>query len=230
MLVITGLGRCGTSFLAKVLIAMNYKTGKNINWHESVNAGLELSTVHTLNHDMYFEQIRKDGRVALNRICLGDYWGKGGYEYTYQQAIQNFDKDPKQGPVNFIKDPRFMWHPEIIKAWWRTRKDLRFMILHRDFEDIRQSRARLPEQYDDPKRGSKSVTPYKEDFADCVTAMTDMRIPYKIQMFPKYLYDAKPLFRDLKALGLQVCNIEGNKMVQEMRDLNKVHFGRREHD
>jgi hypothetical protein len=227
MLVITGLGRCGTSFLTRVLMAMNYKTGKNINWHESVNAGNELSTVHSLNHDLY-QQISQTGKIDINKMCLGDYWGKGGYGYTYKQAIENFDKDPKQGPVHFIKDPRLMWHADIIKAWWRVRKDLRFMILHRDFEDVRKSRARLPKQYDDPKRGSKSVTPYKEDFADCITTMVDMRIPYKIQMFPKYLYDAKPLFRDIKELGLQTCHIEGDKLVQEMRDLDKVHFGRRD--
>jgi hypothetical protein len=228
MLIITGLGRCGTSFLASVLLAMNYKTGKNINWHESVNAGYELSTVHSINHDMYFEQILKHGEVLLNNICLGDYWGKGGHGYTYKEAILNFDKDERQGPVNFVKDPRFMWHPKIIEAWWRVRKDLRFMILHRDFEQVRQSRVRLPKQYDDPARGSESVTKYKTDFADCITVMEDMRIPYRIEMFPKYLYDAKPLFRKIRELGLQTCHLEGNKLVQEMRDLNKVHFGRRE--
>jgi hypothetical protein len=225
MLVITGLGRCGTSFLAKVLMAMNYKTGKNINWHESVDAGLELSTVHTVNHDLH-QQVNQTGSINLNKMCLGDYWGKGGYEYTYREAIQNFDKDKKQGQVNFVKDPRFMWHPDIIKAWWSVRKDLRFIILHRNFEEVRQSRARLPKQYDDPARGSKSVTPFKEDFADCITIMADLRIPFKIQMFPRYLIDAKPLFRDLKELGLQVCHMEGDKLVQEMKDLDKVHFGR----
>jgi hypothetical protein len=225
MLVITGLGRCGTSFLAKVLIAMNYKTGKNINWHDSVDAGYELSTVHSVNHDLH-QQVKQTGSIDLNKICLGDYWGKGGYGYTYREALQNFDKDKKQGPVNFVKDPRFMWHPQIIKAWWSVRKDLRFMILHRNFEDVRQSRARLPKQYDDPARGSKSVTPFKEDFADCITIMADLRIPFKIQMFPRYLIDAKPLFRDLKSLGVQVCHMEGDKMVQELKDLDKVHFGR----
>jgi hypothetical protein len=227
MLVITGLGRCGTSFLAKVLLAMNYRGGKNMHWHGNVNAGYELSTVYSLNHDMYFVHLHHHKRINLDMICLGDYWGEGGYGYTYREAIQNFDKDPIQGPVQFIKDPRFMWHPEIIKAWWSVRKDLRFMILHRNFEDVRQSRSVLPEEYDDSKRGSKSVIPYKEDFADCITAMLDMGIPFKIQMFPNYLYDATPLFKDIKSLGLQTCHIEGNRLVQEMRDLDKVHFGGR---
>jgi hypothetical protein len=227
MLVITGLGRCGTSFLAKVLMAMNYKTGVNINWHESVDAGYELSTVHSLNHDLYFHHIVPDGEVDVNRKCLGDYWGEGGYDYTYKEAMLNFDKDEKQGSVNFIKDPRFFWHPKIIRAWWRVRKDLRYIILHRDFEEVMMSRRRLPPQYDDPKRGSKSVTPYKEDFADCITELTNLRIPYEIQMFPRYLYDAKPLFSSIKKLGLQTCHLEGDKMVQEMRDLDKVHFGRK---
>lgn len=226
MLVITGLGRCGTSFLASVLMAMNYKTGKNINWHKSVNAGYELSTVHSMNHDL-FQQVRQTGEIDLNKICIGDYWGKGGYGYTYKEAMAKFNDDPKQGPIHFIKDPRFMWHPEIIKAWWRVRKDLRYIVLHRDFEDVRQSRARLPIQYDDPARGSKSVTPFKEDFADCITMMLKLKIPFEIQMFPDYLYDAKPLFKSIRTLGLQTCHLEGNKLVQEMRDLNKVHFGRK---
>lgn len=226
MLIITGLGRCGTSFLAKVLMAMNYKTGKNINWHDSVDAGYELSTVHSLNHDLY-QQIEKTGEINVNKICLGGYWGEGGYGYTYKQAMANFDKDAKQGPIHFVKDPRFMWHPEIIRAWWRVRKDLRYMVLHRDFTDVMMSRRRLPPQYDDPKRGSKSVTPFKEDFADCITEMLKLKIPFEIQMFPNYLYDAKLLFQSIRKLGLQTCPIEGNKMVQEMRDLDKVHFGRK---
>jgi hypothetical protein len=175
---------------------------------------------------MYFEHILKHGRVLLENVCIGDYWGKGGRGFTYAQAIQNFDKDERQGPVNFVKDPRFMWHPLIIKAWWSIRKDLRFMILHRNFEEVRQSRARLPKQYDDPARGSESTTKFKTDFADCITMLADLRIPYKIQMFPRYLIDAKPLFRDLKELGMQTCHMEGNKMVQELKDLSKVHFGR----
>jgi len=227
MLVITGLGRCGTSFLASVLMAMNYKTGKNINWHDSVDAGYELSTVHTINHDLYFKQLCETGEIDLNKMCLGDYWGEGGYGYTYKEAMLKFNSDEKQGPIHFVKDPRFMWHPEIIRAWWRVRKDFRYIILHRDFNDVMESRRRLPEQYDDPKRGSKSVTPYKEDFADCITEMVKLRIPFEIQMFPNYLYDAKPLFRAIRKLGLQTCHMEGNKLVQEMRDLNKVHFGRK---
>ena len=225
MLIITGLGRCGTSFLASVLLAMNYKSGKNINWYEHVNAGYELSTVHTLNHDMYFHHIIPNGSVNLNKMCLGEYWGEGGYEYTYKEAMLNFDKDEKQGPVHFVKDPRFMWHPEILRSWWRVRKDLRFIVLHRDFEDVRKSRASLPEQYDDPVRGSKDVIRYKTDFADCITLMADLRIPFHIHMFPRFLHDAKPLFRDIKKLGLQTCHVEGNKLVQEMRDMDKVHFG-----
>jgi len=212
MLVITGLGRCGMTVLGDVLTAMNYKCGKD-------HVNYMLPSIHDLNVEMY-DQILSNGKIDTRMECKLEYW-KG---HTYESAIRNCTSDVKQSPVSFIIDPSFMWHPQIFRSWWRTRRDLRVIILHRNFNDIIKSWNRLSDEYDDEKRGSLKTLPYKEDFANCITDMVDMNIPYFIHLFPKIVHDAIPLFRDIKTLGLQTCHFEGNKLMKELRDLNKIHF------
>lgn len=178
MLVITGLPNCGTSFLAKVLMAMNYKGGVDL------NSECELSSVYDLNQDMY----SINGSINLDSECQCDYWKNR----TYRYAIHNYDKDEKQGTVSFINDLTFMRSPEIIKAWWEVRKDLRFIILRNSIPDkVSHRRIRL---------------------------MKEQEIPCKVQSYPEFLDNAQPLFKNIRTLGLQTCHIEGNKLVQEMRE------------
>lgn len=182
MIVITGLGRAGTSILTKYFKEIGFGIGKNVNWHENVRAGYELSTFYTLIHDFYHRYCKHGLSINLEDECWGDYW-KG---YTYREALTNVDKDDRQGMIDVIKDPRITWHPDIIKALWEVRPDLKLIICHRKTEDIYKSRKSLPEQYDDPKP-RKTLEEYKIDFTSFYDEVLQLKIPHTILFFPHFL-------------------------------------------
>jgi len=139
MLIITGLGRCGTSFVALFLQKMGYDLGDQITWNEEMRAGLEWKKAYGLN-------------ISLSNFI--DKQGKIPEEYTeeMEQKILKLDKI-------VFKDPRFTWHPKIIEFWYDTRKDIQILLLHRDpIADIVKSRKKLiKESRQDPRRGDDII-------------------------------------------------------------------------
>ena len=65
MVIITGLGRCGTSILMKYLKEVGIGIGKNVNWHNAASAGYELSTFYTIIDDLYHYYCKKDKKINL---------------------------------------------------------------------------------------------------------------------------------------------------------------------
>ena len=218
MLIITGLGRCGTSILTKYIKEIGFGLGKQVHWHDEPEAGLELAPAYSLNRDMH-EMIAKEGELDINRKSPGDYW-KG---YSYKEAILKVDKDERQGLVNAIKDPRFFWHSDLIEAWYETRKDLKFIICHRNINDVYESRKRLPVKWGDPKR--KSLDEFYIDFADCFTKILELGIEYKILFFPNFLDNHFKVWDVLCKFGLHHDYDEGKKIWNRIIDKKKVHFG-----
>ncbi len=123
MLVITGLGRCGTSFLAYFMQKMGYYQGK-VRMQELERAGMENSLVWQLNKD-----IRGEKKIGT--------WKSRIREITF--------------PV--IKDVRFTWGSIILRTWWEVRQDMKLMILTRHIKDIIQSRKYAKPNWDDERRG-----------------------------------------------------------------------------
>lgn len=182
MIIITGLGRCGTSFLTKYLKEVGFGIGRNVHWHNEVRAGYELSTFYSIVDDLYQRYCKKGFPINLDDKCLGDYWNG----YTYEKVLENFDKDDRQGTVDVVKDPRITWHPDIIKAIWKIRPDIKLIICHRKVEDVYESRKSLPERYNDPKP-RKELNEYKIDFSDFYTMVLKLRIPHKIIFYPHFV-------------------------------------------
>jgi hypothetical protein len=202
MVIITGLGRCGTSILTKYLKEVGFGIGKNVNWHGNVRAGYELSTFYTLVHDLYHRFCKVNKPIDLDIECWGDYW-KG---YTYREALNKVDKDERQGKVDLVKDPRITWHPDIIESIWKVRKDIKLIICHRKIESIYNSRKSLPIQYDDPKPRHK-LEEYKQDFADFTTKVLELGIPHIFLYFPNFLKDTGDTFMKLNNfIGLYDTN------------------------
>lgn len=216
MIIVTGLGRCGTSILMKYMSQVGIGVGKNVNWHTSVRAGLELSTAYTLTHDLY-ELFLKHGKpVDLDRPALGDYWSP----LTYREAIEEVDKDERQGEVQVFKDPRLTWHPDLIRAWWSVRQDFKLIICHRKPEDVYKSRKGLPPQYDDPKR--RELIEYKVDFEEFFTTVLELGIPYRTLFFPNFLFN----FGEVFDLLYYFCDLrhdfeKGLKIWNEIIELDK---------
>ena len=214
MIIITGLGRCGTSILTKYLGRVGFALGRNVNWHEIVRAGLELSTAYAITDNMnhYFLKLGKP--IDLNAPSHGDYWN-----CTYKEAILNVDKDERQGKVDVFKDPRLTWNPDLIKAWWSVRQDFKLIICHRKIEDVYKSRKSLPPQYDDPKR--IELDEYKIDFADFITEVLELKIPYKFLFFPQFLFEFEHVWKTLQEIGLEHSFEDGKKIWDEIIETDK---------
>jgi len=195
MLIVTGLGRCGTSLTMKVLQDLNFNLGVNVSWVDEINAGLELGSVHMINQEMYLTYTKNGLEIQLDDESTFNHW-KGK---TFRYIIKNFDRDNRQGDfVDVIKDPRLTWHPDLIKAWWEVRKDIKLLILHRDPNQIIKSRFRLNERYQDPKIGRmENVNMFKIDFSDFLVEVLRLDIPFKLVFYPNFCYSPKILFNAL---------------------------------
>lgn len=223
MIIITGLGRCGTSILTKYLREVGFGLGRNVSWNAEMRAGLELSTAYRLNQRMWDGFSKNGNPIDLDRIFSGDYW-KGK---SYRQCILEVDKDPRQGKVDVFKDPRFTWHPDLIEAWWNVRKDIKLIICHRDIDQIYKSRKALNNTgQDDPKRAVHPSNPdielprYKIDFADFFTRVLEIGIDYKLLFFPKFLQDFDSTWKSLNEIGLDHRYEKGQEVWNKLIDVS----------
>jgi hypothetical protein len=211
VIIVTGLGRCGTSFLMKYLRAMGFGLGNAINWSEPMRAGLELSSSFSINREMYIHYIHAGKPIDLDYTYRHTYW-----DCSYREAIQQVDTDPRQVPVDVIKDPRFTWHPDILKAWWESRQDFKLIICHRKIEDIYKSRKAMKPHQDDPKRDE--LHEYKEDFADFITTVLELKIPHEFIFFPDFLYEFEKVWGVLDRMGLKHNFFKGKAIWESLID------------
>lgn len=204
MVIITGLGRCGTSVLIRYLKRVGIGVGYNINWHEEANAGFELSTFYSLIHDLYHLFCKEGKPINLDTKCLGHYWDGR----TYREALIEVDKDERQGNVEVVKDPRITWHPDLIEAIYEARQDIKLIICHRKIEDIMASRESLPIRYGDPKP-RKELWEYKADFADFYTRVLKLEIEHIFMYFPDFLKDYNKAYNKIVHIGLPHSFLKG---------------------
>lgn len=204
MLVITGLGRCGMSLVGQVLMSMNYRGGNDLN-------NYLLPSIHELNKDIY-NQIITRGSVDIDSICKTEYW-KGK---TYKYAMLNCIKDKRQGPIHFVIDPCFMWHTDILRAWVKSERVLKFLILHRDFNDIIDSyRKNLP--YDDEVYLGADVNRYEKLFSDFTKTIKELNIPHHIGMYDNIIKESSPMFGKVRKIShLQFCHRQASVIMKEI--------------
>ena len=212
MIIITGLGRCGTSILTKYLGECGFGLGNNINWHDQVRAGLELSTAYTITQEMWNHYCKAGKPIDLDYNYRGRYW-----DCTYREAINRVDKDEtKQGKIDIIKDPRITWNPELIEAWWAVRQDIKLIVCHRDIKSVYNSRKSLPVQYDDPKR--REVDEYKIDMADFYTKVLELDIPHVNLFYPRFCKDFAYTHANLLNIGLRHNFYKGKEIWDNLID------------
>ena len=115
MKIITGIGRCGTSFLTKYCKEIGLNIGE-AKWIEKYDAGLE----------------------DRETIVINEHILKNGYDST---AKKLFSKLPKR---DIIKDPRFLYDANTIKYWLNHFPDLEVIYLTRNYSEIVASQKRKP--------------------------------------------------------------------------------------
>lgn len=115
MQIITGVGRCGTSFLIKYCKEIGLNIG-NAKWIKSYNAGLE----------------------DRETIIINEHILKHGYDSTAISMLNNF---PAR---DVIKDPRFLIDSKLIGYWKIHFPELQVIWLSRDPNEIAASQKRKP--------------------------------------------------------------------------------------
>jgi len=198
VLIITGLGRCGTSFTMRVLQDLDFNLGINVSWFPKLGCGLELGSVHRINSEMYFRYLKKGLEINLDDTSYFRHWTG----FTFRHILTKFDKDQRQGDfVDVVKDPRLTWHPDLIKIWWECRKDLKLLICHRDPEMVLRSRIIMGEGFEDPKdERMKDVNIFKQDFSDFLTEVMKLEIPYELIYFPNFIFKSELLYNGFVSL------------------------------
>lgn len=214
MVVITGLGRCGTSFMALLLKELGFGVGNSLSYDNGVRAGMEFSPAYNINREMYECYIKRGKEVDLYEPQTDSYWLRGfDGAIPLRDMILNLDENTpecmKEGKVEVIKDPRFTWHPKLIRAWWSVRKDLQLIILHRKPEDIIKSRSKAgtetkgsDEYFQDPKRG-QNLQQFYDDYEAFVEEVNTLGIPYVHFHYPNFMTNGScENLNRLKSIGI----------------------------
>ncbi len=199
MLIITGPGRSGTSVLARFCESLGYQPGGE--WCDEIDAGLEHPRVAAIN-DAMFREARTTGRIvdalAANRA-----------------EIASLD-------LQVIKDPRFTYHPLILRSWRQVRPDLTVLLTYRNPELSIASRKRHREHLFIKHKARPETL--KCDLADSIEVLLDCEIPHAMLLFPNFLKQYDRVHRTLTDLGLSFSEREGRAEWDRIVDEKRVHF------
>lgn len=201
MLVITGPGRSGTSMLGRFCGSIGYHPGGE--WCEAIDAGLEHPRIVAINDAMYREA-RATGSVneALAR---------------YRSEMVSFD-------LAVVKDPRFTYHPAILRAWSSVRPDLTVLLTYRNPQQSIASRKRHKKFLFVKHKARPEML--KCDMADSIEAMLDCDVPFSILLFPNFLTHYDDVYTALTGLGLRFDRNDGLEKWVSIADESRVHFKR----
>lgn len=125
-----------------------------------------------------------------------------------------------------IKDPRFLYE-DVLDAWLSVRKDLRFLVLHRDLSDIRASRK----AFQDTLKGSPdSYLLTEEQLATQLGKFMHLCIKNNLQVeylyYPDFLDNYREAYEKLGNLGLYVSFDQGRDAWNMLVDKSKIHHGK----
>lgn len=197
MVIITGIGRCGTSFLARWCKESGIDPGGK--WTDIVNAGMEDTAT-----------------VRINEIILGDAQHDEIEIDKYRKAISEIKRE-------IVKDPQFTVGADVLNVWYKIRKDIKLIVLHRNPEFVLKSRLRYDAWFVDRWRG-KNINLYKQQFADFITTILRFNIPYKLFYFPTFLKEFDLIYEAFLEYGIKFDYNRSLEVWDSSVDYNKVHF------
>lgn len=196
LLIITSLGRAGTSLVAKFCKGLGYDPGGE--WSDITDAGME---------DYEFVQVHDRIRLATNfpaRYSIP----------TIEQIKAMIVSIDSQHKV--IKDPRLV--DTRMFEYWKMfcPSGVKVLLLHRDFIDSRVSRANKGIVFE-PYGGYHFV------FAQFVQYLLRWDIEFRMLYFPNYLSRPEVLIKDLQDLGLEINTEQALGIWAKIYDPSKVH-------
>ncbi len=194
MLVITGMGRSGTSVLAAACQRLGFDPGGD--YHKVINAGLEDPEVVAIN-EAILRPDRRGAPVAGGTLQL---------VARVRRAV--------------IKDPRFILAGgAALRVWWQQRQDLRVVLTTRDPEEVVRSRRSHPDWFG---AAGESARVLEEDVAATVGLMTARGIPFRTLRFPDFLAQPDQVFDALRFGGLSFTDEAARDQWRRQVDYAKV--------
>jgi hypothetical protein len=199
MLVITGPGRSGTSMLGQFCRSIGFNPGGE--WCDEIDAGMEHPRVAAIN-DAIYREVRTTGGVFETLA-------------KYRHEMASID-------LAVIKDPRFTYHPAILRAWISVRSDITVLLTYRNPEQSIASRKRHRKFLFIKHKARPEAL--KCDMADCIEVMLESGVPFSILLFPTFLNQYERVYAALTDLGLKFDREVGRKQWISLVDESRVHF------
>jgi hypothetical protein len=199
MLVITGPGRSGTSMLGQFCCRLGFNPGGE--WCDAIDAGMEHPRVAAINAALYREA-RRTGGVS--------------------EALAKYRYEMSSLDLAVVKDPRFTFHPAILRAWISVRPDITVLLTYRNPEQSIASRKRHKKfLFIKHKVKPESL---KCDMADALEVMLECGVPFEILLFPTFLNQYEKVYAALTGLGLTFDRETGCAHWDSLVDESRVHF------
>ncbi len=199
MLIITGLGRTGTSFIARCFHDCGFDMGGQ--WFDDKNAGMELFKVVKLNRKI-------EGGVLSGKVC--------------QDKIKEiFERHP------IVKDPRFVFdksHGRVINEWTKALKpkNIRVMLTTRNISEVSMSRKLMIDSKD---VGAYMEGALCVMLASFINNLSAHNIVFETLNFPDFLYyDFNVIRKKFKRIGFDLP-IGFEDVWERNKDFSKIHHG-----
>jgi hypothetical protein len=183
---------------------MGYDPGGE--WCDAVDAGLESNRMVTIN-DALLRSIRTTG--------------------TAEPALELHREEMKRIRVTVAKDPRFTFHPEVLRAWRSVRDDLDVLMTYRNPEHCIASRRRRARFLMD--RRSRYPDTVRCQIADSIETLLDLQTRFQLLLFPNFLDQFDRVYDAFQALGLSMDRDRAHHVWADVVDREKVHFSRASH-
>lgn len=201
MLIVTGIGRCGTNLMMQFLEALEWHLSSISGFYRPRQKGYELRGFLRMNERM-LREVHTVGAINTRR---------------FEKRVLNLKYDA-------IKDPRFSWHPLVLDAWWTIRKDIKILYMDRDEHEVAMSFRRLIKL-------SKTHSPrYLPDLSrDSLRAVRNaflgmverLKVPCAVVKFPDCVYDNTSVLQAFDMLYGSTLGASGDAW-QKIADPNKV--------
>jgi len=200
MLIITAIGRCGTSFLARFCHEMGADIGEG-RWLDGLDAGMEDPEVCSINN------------AIVNQVSKGKAFD-----------VEKIARRIKRISMPIIKDPQFTYHPLVLETWLAARKDIKVVYLWRNPEDIAASCKSRPLMNGPNFRNHTDLIAEKQ--LEFNRTLKRNGVKFEKLSFPQFLHQDRKVIKLLNKLSDHPFHMTKSREVWEaLRDEKKVHHG-----
>ncbi len=194
MLIVTGFGRSGTSFMMHFFKNCGFRVPGV--WLPQVDAGWEIPS--EITEDMKLEIL--DGK---KRERWRTYIRMCNYKVVKRPYLANFGG-------------------KLLEMWHSIRQDFSVLFLIRRPEDVIASRLRHGKHF--LARRRENIPLFYEDLCKCLLVMDRLGIRYKVHSFPYFLDKPVEMFDSLEYLGVEINRRHARGVWDKLVDKKLVHI------